>query len=122
MSDLTVNFARDKGHYRITMEIDGQVEAGAVVACKEGILPVLAHMVATQLEHDQLRRTGKTDARRTPPTITLRGPFGHALIFSLTAVQRRDSDSPEPFLGLREGGGAANPVNAHVYHSPGEAK
>jgi hypothetical protein len=118
VAQLTVQFAHDKGHFRIRFAIDGEIEPGGIVACREGVLPVFASMVAAQLEHDMRWRGGELHRWGTPPSIVVAMPNGNALTFELVSVQERGADRPKPFLRLPEGGGTRKPVDAGGSDTP----
>lgn len=112
MAELRVSFAHDKGHFRIRFAIDGEVEPGGVVACREGLLPVFASMVAAQLEHDMRCRASKAYSWGPPPAIAVALPNGNLLTFELVSVQERGADRPKPFPRLPNESRATHPVDA----------
>jgi hypothetical protein len=94
MTSIAVQIAREGRHWRLKFNIDGQVEPGHVVGCREGCAPFIAGLLAAEANEYAVSASSEAHASHSPALITVTMPSGRVLTFRQVAGQLVLGESP----------------------------
>jgi hypothetical protein len=95
MASIAVNIAREGRHWRIGFTIDGKVQPGNVFGCTDGMLPLLAGLMAAEAQANAISSHAEREMRTLPSVISVSMPSGRVLTFTLTSLQQAFPLPPE---------------------------
>jgi len=87
MSGVTVEIARQGTHWVLKLYVDGEVDSGTVVACRQGLAPLVRGLEAAEAKIRAVSATTERAVVDSPPTVTVVMPSGRELTFALTSLQ-----------------------------------
>ena len=96
MHALEITIAREVRHWRIEVQVQGDVETRTIFGCNDGILPILSGLYAAQAEVHAVSARAERQPGELPPTVTVRMPSGRLLTFLLSSVQEPLPHAPKP--------------------------
>jgi hypothetical protein len=97
MATIAVNISREGRSWRIAFAVDGKVEPRHVFGCSDGMLPLIAGLMAAEAQAHAISSHAKSQMSTLPTTIAVGMPSGRTLTFSLTSLQEAYTLSPESF-------------------------
>lgn len=108
---LSIKLTSERGHWRIQMHVDGEIEPSAIFGCRGGLAPVLRALVTADAQVTAVRADPLLDVRGTEPTVTVTMPSGRHLTFALRDVQEAPPDVPEARGAIRGSTGEGEPID-----------
>jgi len=94
-SHLSVHLSDERRHWRLVFGVDGEVEAGRVVGCRDGCLPMVAAFRAAELEYHGTLARADAHTRGLVPTVAVTMPSGRTLVYLLIAVEPPVTEGPQ---------------------------
>lgn len=96
MRDLTVKLLSERGHWRVEVYVDGEVEPRTIFGCRAGFEPILRCLLTAEAQVTAVSAGSKLDPTRSVPSITVAMPSGRRLSFRFVGGQEGIPDAPEP--------------------------
>jgi hypothetical protein len=94
MKKALITIARERGHFRIEVYIDGQIEPTTVFGCREGIEPILDSLGSGERYKRTVGATSEPDTITPPATIAVRLPSGRYIAYGCVVAQDPFPDGP----------------------------
>jgi hypothetical protein len=79
-----ITVTRERGHYRVVVSVDGEIEPTTVFGCSERLEPVVRRLIMTQSEYHGIIERSKPGTFTAPPSITFQLPGAQTLTYTLT--------------------------------------
>jgi hypothetical protein len=94
MKKCLITIARERGHFRIEVYVDGQIEPTTVFGCREGLSPMLAGFETGERDYRAVAAAPETNAVTAPSSIAVRLPSGRYIAYERVLAQDPVPDRP----------------------------
>jgi len=87
MKKAFVAITRERGHFRIEVYVDGNVQPATVFGCRDSLLPLLAALETAQGKKGAVVADSAPDAVGVPASIAISLPSGRLIAYGLVLGQ-----------------------------------
>lgn len=94
MPRISVKIDRNRSYWRLTFNIDGQVQPSHVVGCRDGLAPMIAGFLAAEAEQYTVWPATERATSNAPTIITVTMPSGRQLTFEQRFLDQALPDGP----------------------------
>lgn len=88
MRGIHVELTREGRHWRIKLDVEGNVEPTTAFGCSESMFPLVAGLLATEAEVNAISAGTQRNMRDAPTYVAVRMPSGRMLTFRLALDEK----------------------------------
>lgn len=92
---LGVKLTRDRGHWIIEMNVNGQVDSSTIFGCRDGLAPMVTTFLRAEAQIGSVEATTERYVACGPPYIAVTMPSGRVLSFGFIEGYEALSEPPQ---------------------------